>query len=50
MAICSPGREAGRLDGLEEQAAGLLVAGQVGREAALVADRGRQAAVVQQRP
>ena len=37
------GREAGLLDGLHQQLAGLLVGRQVGREAALVADRGRQA-------
>ena len=47
--MSSPGREAGPVDGLDQQAAGVLVAGQVGGEAALVADGGRHAPLVQQR-
>ena len=45
--MSSPGGEAGLLDGLDEQLHGLLVRRQVGREAALVAHRRREAAVVQ---
>ncbi len=45
--MSSPGSEPGPLDGLEQQLDGLLVRLQVGREAALVADGGGQAALVQ---
>ena len=41
------GRVAGRLDGLDEDLQRLLVGGQVRREAALVADAGRQATLLQ---
>ena len=42
------GREPGRLDRLDEDRDRVLVAGEVGREPALVADGRRQAAVVEQ--